>query len=256
MSTPHKAASADRFSAHIAHQDNSVHLALSGGFYGVNYTEPPPHLAAEFAELRRQLRLAEAAGDARDWALIVSLREQVRAIPQQELWQGGIQNTWALEGSEAILTNAIKGATYTSTAFLGLIDSTGYGFAGANGTGFTKGSLAGSITAVGGASPANGWNEAPSSVLATRGTPSFGTSSSSGVNSDLAASAVACSILAARTIKGLFIIIKSKAGTASVNTVGSTAGAILSGGLFAEGDQVFTGAGTLNATYTARITTV
>lgn len=256
MSNIHRAAAADIFSAQMAHQGASVHMALSGGFYGVNYTEPPPHLAAEFVELRRQLRLAEAANDARDWRRIISLRERVRAIPQDKLWQGHIVNTWCLEGSEAILTHAIKGATFTATAFLGLIESTGYGFAGANGTGFTKGSLAGSITAVGGASPANGWNEAPSSVLAARGTPSFGTASSSGTNSDLAASAVALSILAARTIKGMFVVIKSKAGTASTSTVGNTAGAILSGGLFVEGDQVFSGAGTLNATYTARITTV
>ncbi len=253
--TAHKAAAADIFSARIAHQGDSVHLALSGGFYGISYTEPPPHLAAEFTELRRRLRQAEAANDARDWALIISLREQLRAIPQDELWQGHVVNTWCSEGSEAVLTHALKGSAYTATAFLGLIDSTGYGFAGANGTGFTRGSLAGSITAVGGASPANGWNETPSSVLATRGTPSFGSSSSSGVNSDLACSAVALSILAARTVKGLFIPVRSKAGVASTSTVGNTAGAILSGGLFTEGDQVFTGAGTLNATYTARITT-
>jgi hypothetical protein len=252
----HASHSGDILHAHIAHQGSDVHLALSGGFYGVQYTEPPSHLAAEYAELRAQLVLAESAGDARDWNLIMALRWQLERIPQQDLARLKIINTWALEGSEAVLTHALKGATYTATGFLGLIDSVGYGFAGANGTGFTRGSLAGSITAVGGASPANGWNEMPSSVLATRGTPSFGTASSSGVNSDLAASAVALSILAARTCKGLFIGMRNKAGTASVATVGSTAGAILSGGLFAEGDQVFTGAGTLNATYTARITTV
>lgn len=257
MIAPHKSAAADIIRAHKAQSGSDVQFALSGGFYGAHYTEPPPHLAAEFAEMRRQLRQAEgAAAEARDWARIIALREQLAAVPQHDLWRGQIINTWCLEGSEAVLTNALKGASYTSTAFMGLIDSTGYGYAGANGTGFTKGSLAGSITAVGGASPANGWNEAPSSVLATRGTPSFGTASSSGLNSDLAASAVPLSILAARTIKGMFIVVRSKTGTASTSAVGNTAGAVLSGGLFAEGDQVFSGAGTLNATYTARITTV
>lgn len=254
----HRAASGDILSARMAHQGGSVQLALSGGFYGVTYTEPPPHLAAEFTELRRELAAAEAAPwwNVAALARVPLLRAQLAAFPQQDLWQGAIENTWCLEGSEAVLTHALKGSAYTATAFMLLIDSTGYGFAGANGTGFTRGSLAGSITAVGGASPANGWNEAPSSVLATRGTPSFGTSTSSGVNSDLACSAVALSILAARTIKGMGIVIRSKAGTASTSAVGNTAGAILSGGVFTEGDQVFTGAGTLNATYTARITTV
>lgn len=231
--------------------------ALGSGWYKLRYTEPPPHLAAEFRELRAQLMADQAA----PWwnllalARVPRLQAQLAAIPQELLWVGHVENVWCLEGQEALLTHALKGATYTATAFLGLIDSTGYGFAGANGTGVTKGALAGSITAAGGASPANGWNEAPSSVLATRGTPSFGTASSAGVNSDLASSSVALSILAARTIKGCFLVIKSKAGTASTSTVGNTAGAILSCGLFAEGDQVFSGAGTLNATYTARLTT-
>ena len=51
------------------------------------------------------------------------------------------------------------------------------------------------------------------------------------------------------------MVIKSAAGTASTSAVGNTAGALLSCGLFAEGDQVFSGAGTLNVTYTARLTT-
>lgn len=52
------------------------------------------------------------------------------------------------------------------------------------------------------------------------------------------------------------VVAITEAGTASTSTVGNTAGAILSCGLFTEGDQIFSGAGTLNATYTARITTV
>lgn len=230
---------------------------LGGGFYTAIYTEPPPHLAAEFVRLRHELQRAEAAPwwDVVQLARVPLLRAQLAAIPQVEVWRGGIENVWCLEGMEAVLTHALKGSAYTATAFVGLIDSVGYGFAGANGTGVTKGALAGSITAVGGASPANGWNEAPSSVLATRGTPSFGTAGSSGVNSDLASSSMPLSILAARTIKGCFLVIRSKAGTASTATVGNTAGAILSCGLFTEGDQVFSGAGTLNVTYTARLTT-
>lgn len=252
-----KSAAADIISAGIAQLGGMLDGVAGGGFYGCVYTEPPPHLQAEFIALRAELARCEAAPwwDVVALARVPLLHARLAAIPQEELWRGSIENVWCLEGMNAVLTHALKGATYTATAFVGLIDSTGYGFAGANGTGVTKGALAGSITAVGGASPANGWNEAPSSVLATRATPSFGTASSSGVNSDLATSSMSCSILAARTIKGCFLIIKSAAGTASTSTVGNTAGALLSCGLFAEGDQVFSGAGTLNVTYTARLTT-
>jgi hypothetical protein len=170
-------------------------------------------------------------------------------------WEDTIENVWCSQGSEAVLTHALKGAAYTATCFLGLIDSVGYGFAGANGTGVSRTALAGSITAVGGASPANGWNETPTSTATPRGTPSFGTASSSGVNSDLATSTVAFSTLETRTIKGCFLVIRSAAGTASVATVGSTAGALLSCGLFTGGDQVVSAGGTLNVTYTARLTT-
>lgn len=252
-----KSAGADIVRASMGLNAPLLEGVLGGGFYECVYTEPPPHLAAEFVRLRAELAAAEAAPwwDVLALARVPLLRAQLAAIPQVEMWRGSIDNVWCLEGMKALLTHGLKGSAYTATCFVGLIESTGYGFAGANGTGVTKGALAGSITAAGGASPANGWNEAPSSVLATRGTPSFGTASSSGVNADLASSSMALSILAARTIKGCFLIIRSEAGVAATSTVGNTAGALLSCGLFAEGDQVFGAAGTLNVTYTARLTT-
>ena len=215
MSAPEKARAGDLVAAHVGQAVAEMEGAGGGGFY-----------VAEFRDADGVLQ-----------------------------WRDTIENVWCLEGSEAVLTHALKGSAYTATCFLGLIESTGYGFAGANGTGVTKGALAGSITAAGGASPANGWNEAPSSTVAARGTPSFGTASSSGVNSDLVTSTVALSTLETKTIKGCFLVIRNKAGTASVSTVGSTAGALLSCGLFSGGDQVVSSGGTLNVTYTARITT-
>ena len=257
MSRIDKSAGSDISRASIGRLQDSLEGVGGGGFYRCRYTEPPPHLAAEFVALRRELAKAEAAPwwDLAALARIPLLEARIAAIPQVELWQGSIENVWCLEGMEAVLTHSLKGSSYTATAFLGLIDDTGYGYAGANGTGVTKGALAGSITAVAGSTPANGWNEAPSSTLATRGTPSFGTASSSGTNSDLASSSTALSILESNVIKGCFLVIRSKAGTASTSTVGNTAGAILSCGLFTEGDQTFGSAGTLNVTYTARLTT-
>lgn len=172
------------------------------------------------------------------------------------LWEDTIENVWCLEGMEAVLTHALKGSSYTSTAFLGLIESTGYGYAGANGSGVDKDNLASAIGAAGSATPANGWNEAPSSTATPRGTPSFGTATSSGTNTDLVTSAVSFSTLETKTIKGCFIVIKSKAGVASTSAVGNTSGALLSAGLFTGGDQAVSAAGTLDVTYTARLTTV
>jgi len=257
MSNIDKSAGSEIARASMALLRASVEAVLGGGTYECRYTEPPPHLAAEVIRLRAELARAEAAPwwDVLSLARVPLLAAQLAAIPQVELWRGSIENVWCIEGMQALLTHSLKGSAYTATAFVGLIESTGYGYAGVNGTGVTKGALAGSITAAGGASPANGWNEAPSSVLATRGTPSFGTAGGSGVNADLACSSMPLSILAARTIKGCFLVIRSSAGTASTSTVGSTAGAILSCGLFSEGDQTFGGAGTLNVTYTARLTT-
>lgn len=171
-------------------------------------------------------------------------------------WRDTIENVVCTEGMESMLTNFLKGSAFTAAVYLGLIEATGYGYAGANGTGVTKGALAGSITAAGGASPANGWNEAPSSVCASRGTPSFGSTSISGVNVDLATStSVSMSMLATSTIKGCFLLVKTKAGTSPSATVGNTSGALLSCGLFSGGDRAVINGDTLNVTYTSRLTT-
>jgi hypothetical protein len=165
-------------------------------------------------------------------------------------WRDEIHNVVCTEGKNAALQHFLKGSSYTATAFMGLIESTGYGFVGANGSGVAATNLAGSITAAGGASPANGWNEAQSSVCASRATPAFGTPSAGSVSLSSAAS---FSILASATIKGVFVIVRSAAGTASVATVGNTAGALWSAGLFSGGDKAVGNGDTLSVSYTASL---
>ncbi len=165
-------------------------------------------------------------------------------------WTDEIHNIVCTEGKNSALSNFLKGSAFTQTVFMGLIESTGYGFAGANGSGVAATNLAGSITAAGGASPANGWNEAPSSVCASRATPSFGTASAGSLSLSSNAS---FSILATSTIKGVFLIVKNAAGTASVSTVGSTAGALYSAGLFSGGDKAVGSGDTLSVSYTASL---
>lgn len=181
---------------------------------------------------------------------LVDAAKRMNAIPLEEKWRETIHNVVVTEGKNAALQHFLKGAAYTATVFMGLIESTGYGFAGANGSGVAATNLAASITAAGGASPANGWNEATSGMAASRGTPSFGTPSAGSVS---LSAAVAFSILAAATIKGGFLIVRSAAGVASVATVGSTAGALWSAGLFTAGDKVVGNGDSLSVSYSTSL---
>ena len=176
--------------------------------------------------------------------------KRMNAIPMEQKWADEFANVVTTEGKNCGLTHHIKGSAYTATTFLGLIESVGYGFAGANGSGVAVTNLAASITAAGGASPANGWNEATSAMCASRGTPAWGTAAAGSL---AVSSAVAFSILATCTIKGCFLMTRSTAGVAAVATVGSTAGMIYSAGLFSGGDKAVGNGDTLSVTYTASL---
>jgi hypothetical protein len=167
----------------------------------------------------------------------------------REKWRDTIENQWASEGAEAVLTHALKASALTQTVYLGLIESAGF-------TAYARTNTMASLTAVGGGSPANGWNEAQSSMYSARLAPSFGTASTAAANSDLATSStVDITINATCTIKGCFVAIKNKAGTAPTSAVGNTAGALLSMGNFTQGDKACSATDTLKVTYTARLTT-
>jgi hypothetical protein len=158
-----------------------------------------------------------------------------------EKWRDTIENQWASQGAEAVLTHAFKGSAYTSAMFLGLIESTGF-------SAYARTNTMANISAVGGGSPANGWNEATSSMYAARLAPSFGTASTASANTDLATSSTV-------DIKGCFVAMRSAAGTAPTSTVGNTSGALLSMGNFTQGDKACTNGDTLRVTYTGRLTT-
>lgn len=158
-------------------------------------------------------------------------------------WRDTIENLVVTEGKNAALTHFLKGSSYTAAQVLGLIESTGY-------SAIAAGNTAAAITAVGGGSPANGWNEAPVSVVAARGTPAFGTASAGALATS---AAVSFSILALRTIRGAFLLCRSAAGTAPATTVGGTAGALYSAGLFTGGDRAVDNGDTLNVSYTASL---
>jgi len=252
------AASGDTARAGFAPKVTEVDDVLGDGIYAVTYTEPVADRREEFLRLRAELQASKSAPWWDLWAAArtVYLQRRLADIPQEVRWTDTVENLWCLEGMEAVLTHALKGSSYSAVLYMGLIDDTGYGYAGANGSGVDKDNLASAIVAAGSSTPANGWNEVPNSTVSARGVPSFGSASSSGVNSDLVTVAEDFATLETNTIKGCFMLIKSKGGTDPTGTVGNTSGALLSAGLFTGGDQAVSASGTLSVTYTARLTTV
>lgn len=166
------------------------------------------------------------------------------------VWEDRIENAVCTEGKNAMLTNCLKASAFTQTLAIGLIESTGYGFAGANGSGVAATNLAGSITAAGGGSPANGWNEATSAMFTARQTPTFGTASAGSIALSATANFTAA---ATATIKGCFVLMKNAAGTAPTTTVGNTSGALWSAGLFTGGDKAVQVNDQLQVSYTTSL---
>ena len=235
----------DRLTAQFAHGSRLVEAAHASSVYLADYWMPAPHRCEEVDHLRAQLAALTASPQLlRIHAdRIDAIRRRLAEIPRELVWSDEIHNLIPTEGGNAALTHLLKGSTYTASQAMGLIESTGY-------TAVALGNTAANITAVGGGSPANGWNEAPSSTCASRGTPSFGTAASKQLSTS---SNVAFSTLEIKTIKGGFLLIRSGAGVAPSSTVGNTSGAIWSAGLFSGGDQGVTASGTLNIAYTTGV---
>lgn len=226
----------------FAHGHRIVEQAMASGVYLADFWLPAPARQEEVLHLqRRQAELLSQAPAPGLLAELDAIRVRLDQIPRELVWSDEVRNLWPDEGARAVLTHALKGATYTASNVAGLIEDTGY-------SAVANGNTAASITAAGSGSPANGWNEAPSSTCAARATPSFGTAASRALAT---ASNLSFSTLATDTIKGLFMLIRSTAGVAPTTTVGNTSGAILSCGAFVSGDQPVSGSGTLTVSYSA-----
>lgn len=244
MNHAERAHAASSAGASLALQALMAERASAGGLYHAECWAPAAHMLREYIDLRDEIAILVAGRLTRPgWDRLESLRKDLGAIPQELKWHDGFRNTVVTEGKNAALTHFLKGSSYTASQVLGLIEDAGYSAISATNT-------AANITAVGGGSPTNGWNEAPSSTFATRGTPSFGSASSGSLATS---SAVSCSIIATDTIKGAFLLCRSTAGTAPTTTVGNTSGALYSAGLFSGGDRAVANGDTLNVSYTASL---
>jgi hypothetical protein len=226
-------------------------VARATGIYHAVCHTPRPHLLREYIEIRDAASALDRLVDTqplrsvllRRQQRLATLRRDLAAIPLERKWTDRILNIVTTEGKNAALTHFLKGSSYTASLVLGLIEDTGY-------SAVAAGNTAANITAVGSGSPANGWNEAPVGTCAARGTPSFGTASAGSLATS---SAVSFSILATDTIKGLFLLCRSAAGTAPTTTVGNTNGALYSAGLSSGGDKGVANGDTVTANYTASL---
>lgn len=243
MNNIERAHAAARAGADIVRRVAVTEGAAAGGLYMAQCFAPAPHLLAEYIELRDRIDHLLRLDGRLESGQIVLLRRDLDAIPLELKWQDGFANTVVTEGKNAALTHFLKGSTYTASQVLGLIEDTGY-------SSIAAGNTAANITAAGGGSPTNGWNEAQSSTAAARGTPSFGTASAGSLATS---SSVSFSMLATDTIKGAFLLCRSIAGTAPTTTVGNTSGALYSAGLFSGGDRAVINGDTLNVSYTASL---
>jgi hypothetical protein len=161
----------------------------------------------------------------------------------QEKWRDVIYNTVMTEGMNALLVGGFKASTFTQTGYVGIIESTGY-------SSYNAANTAANITAAGGGSPTNGWNEATSSMYAARNSITWGSASGGSL---AFASASQFSITASATIKGAFVLIKDTGGTAPTSTVGNTNGALWSAGNFSGGDKTVGNGDTLSVSYTTTL---
>lgn len=246
MTHAEKASAASRAGATVARRVALVEGASAGGLYHADCWGPVAARLDEYLALRDRLAQIAALPMLARWlaaAEAVALRTRMAAIPLDRKWADGFVNTVVTEGKNAALTHFLKGSAYTASQALGLIEDTGY-------SAIAAGNTAANITAAGGGSPANGWNEAPSATAAARGTPSFGTAAAGALATS---SSVSFSMLATDTIKGAFLLCRSSAGTAPSTTVGNTTGALYSAGLFTGGDRAVINGDTLNVSYTASL---
>ena len=147
------------------------------------------------------------------------------------LWKDTVHNVVATVGKNLMLQTALTGSGYTVVGpYMGMISSVSY----------TTGPAAGDTMASHG-----GWTEAGTTnapTFAARIAPSFGTASAGAIST---ASAVTFTMTSTGTLKGAFIVY----GTGAVTTILSTAGTLLSAGLFIGGDQPVNTGNVVQVTY-------
>ena len=154
-------------------------------------------------------------------------------------WEDEIDNLITTVGKNAILDSALAGSAYTATGpFMGLISSVGY--TGAPVIGDTMASHPTWFEVDGTHAP----------QVSARLTTNGAWSAASGGAKALSSTINFTIITTGGTIKGGFLVF----GAGAVATIGSTAGTLLSAGLFTGGDKVVAVNDVIQASYTLTLT--
>lgn len=153
-------------------------------------------------------------------------------------WRDHIDNVVATVGKNLLLDTILAGAAYTVTGpFMGLISNIS----------FTTGPVAGDTMASHG-----GWTEAGGTNAPTYTAPRKTAVFSAASGGAKALSAALSFVMTSGSnviVKGCFIVY----GTGAVSTIDSTAGVLLSAGLFSGGDKTVSSGDTINVTYTLSV---
>lgn len=143
-----------------------------------------------------------------------------------ERWREPIHNTIVNSGINSMLGQTLHGDTQITAWYIGLVNNSGF-------TAFAAADTAASHS---------GWSEFISYSQTTRPAWSPGAAAGQSISNG---TAVAFSITASATVKGIFLI--------SNNTISGTTGTLFSEGAFAAGNQTVNNGDTLQITYTVSL---
>lgn len=146
-------------------------------------------------------------------------------------WEDWIENTVATVGKNLSLDTILAGSAYTVTGpYMGLISSASYS----------------AISAADTMASHAGWLEAGSANAPTfSGTRQTAVFSAASAGAKALSAALTFTFTGSGTVKGAFIVF----GSGAVATLGSTAGTLLSAGLFSGGDKTVASSDTLSVSW-------
>lgn len=147
------------------------------------------------------------------------------------IWTDEFPNTVVTVGKNLALDTFLAGSGYTVTGpFLGLISSSGFS----------------AISAADTMSSHAGWTEAGNANAPTYTSPrKTAVWSAASAGAKALSAALTFAITSTGTVKGAFMVY----GTGAVSTIDSTAGTLLSAGLFSGGDRAVVNGDTLSVSY-------